>query len=397
MHEASDSVVASAIDPLMPQSIAGIFGREKSVSSRFLPNHSAKFRIFSYSIPVFALILVAASIDGVMLGPNYVLAAFGFSTGSYKGQATVYLPLLLDPVAIVLIVTILMTPVCCAQQVRGIKNLNSMIESNIGYRMQGINVPAVNKQVAKANHRFDLVGRRTSSLVFFAVSLLISINFYGYISRDGVLESWNPTHLSNSRWQRLVFRGWWANSNSHLLFAVLLVCGACYYLYFLLKQLFMGAIFAVYGRAALHLEFGASPNLHVNTDGYHGLRSLRHFMQWTYVATFLGYILTISVFTVWLPFDQVAVYLIGLVVGLNVLTVLYPSSIAVSGNIQGKRYFVAHLVDSADRGSDELHTKIERAWSIPILPFRIRSTVTAVILYLLFPALLLLVSAKLKG
>ncbi|MGD0055663.1 MAG: hypothetical protein ABSC34_09555 [Acidimicrobiales bacterium] len=387
---------SSVIPPLQPQAIGGLYGRPGSLTSKLLPKQPAKVRILALSAPILIALLVLAYINHVLTGPDHVLAAFGLQTLANARPTHVSLPILCDPVALVVLLTALLTPVCCAEQVASIELVVPMIVKNVSYRMDGLDVEAIKTIVRRVNKAFEIVGLKSVSALFLLVSFIESYAVYRYIEHHGLLSSWNPSKLSNTLWRKEVYNGWWANAHTHSFFAALLVIVSTYYLYHLTKQLALGLIFAVFGGTALDKGFGATPNLRVNTDGYYGMRILRYFMQWTYMTTLLGYVLAIGVFAVWLPFNQVAAVVIGIVVVSNIITVVYPTTLVTGGVLLEKQHFIQHLMLNPSLSSDKLNEIVEGVWKVPTLPFRIRGTLSAATLYLLIPTILAFVSSSLK-
>lgn len=383
------------IDPLTPQQIAGVYGRSNSIfARRVLLGLQPKVFIVWYSVVLFAGLLVWTAIGGVLLGDDKVPWALGLFGENPGRPQQVRLPLFLDPVGMVVIVTALAIPLFCAEQVAAIAAFNAMNERNMTYRLKRLDDRRINNLVRLSNKWFSLVGSRTISGLILVASVFNSYTFITFTNRIGFLQSWNPSLLSDAEWRRLVYRGWWANPDTHPAFALALILIGAYFFYHVTKQLAMGFIFAVYAGLALKHDFGVAPNLALNTDGYHGLRSLRYFMQWTYVVTILDFLMMIGILVVWLPFSQVTVFLLLLVVATNVLTVLYPTSVAVGGSLLEKRMYVQHLSSTAP--TSELDRLVERTWNVPHLPFRVRGTLGVVTLYLLIPIILALVSALLQ-
>jgi hypothetical protein len=383
------------IDSLDAGMIGGIYGRTNSLTSRILPKQPAKVRIVCLSVPFLVLLFVLAHFSRVLTGPDHILAAFGFHVEIARRPTIVSLPLLFDPVAIIAMVAFLATPVCCAEQVASISLINPMILSNITYRHGTLDPTIINCIVGKANRSFSFIGLRSTSIAIFLASFIESLALYKYIEHHGILSSWNPTSLSDARWRRVVYAGWWANAHSHTVLAIFLVMMGTYYIYHLTKELALGIVFALYGRRALKASFGAAPNLSLNADGYHGFRRLRYFMQWTYFTTVLGYVLTLGLFVVWLPFNRIAAVIVGVVIVMNCATVLYPTSLVCSGVLVEKTNFVDHIssLGHSHRDTNEI---IEKAWGVPSLPFKIRGTVFAVTLYLVIPVFLVYVASILK-
>jgi hypothetical protein len=288
----------------------------------------------------------------------------------------------------------LVAPIFCSEQARAIHGFNSMNERNIGYRVKSLDAAAINACTKRANDQFQAVGSRVGSLVLLVQSAVLSFAIDYLIRRWGLFASWDHSPLPRSAWRQEIYAGWWANPGRHLPLAVILWLLGAYFFYFLTKQLLMGGIFALYVHRVMPLKFGVSPNMSANTDGYWGLRLLRHFMQVTYVSTLGHFIMIVGILVVWLPFNSFTVLIVVAVIIINSSVVIYPSEIALSGAVEEKKLFVEHVVGSR-RPRAERDAMIDKVWSTPNLPFKIRSTLTAGTLYLVIPLILALVSSLL--
>jgi hypothetical protein len=305
--------------------------------------------------------------------------------------AHVSLPLLQDPVGLFAIAMTLATPILCAEQVKGIQEFNPANRQNIAYRAHLLNAAAINGQVSRANAKFRWWGGRWVSAALVLVSLGLSAGIDYLLRRWGLLERWNYTHLHDSYWRREVYQGWWANLSTHTAMGVVFFFLGGYFFYFLIKQLTMGYIFVAYSRRVAKLNFGLSPNMAANMDGYWGLRYLRHLMQTTYGSTLGHFIMVVGILAFWLPFGAFGILMVTLVMIINASVVVYPSIIASTGAVMEKKSYVAHVVASR-RPKAVRDTMIDKVWSTPNLPFHLRSTLTAGTVYLLIPLVLALVS-----
>ena len=288
----------------------------------------------------------------------------------------------------------LATPIFCAEQVKGIQKLNAANQQNIAYRAHLLNVAAINEHVSRANAQFRWWGGRKFSAALVLVSLGLSFGIDYLLRRWGLLESWNYTHLHDNYWRREVYHGWWANPSTHTAMSVVFLFLGGYFFYFLTKQLAIGFILVTYARRILQFDFGTTPNMAANMDGYWGLRYLRHLMQATYGSTLGHLIMVVGILAFWLPFGGFGILMVTLVMIINASVVIYPSIIASAGAVMEKKSYVAHVVASR-RPKAERDTMIDKVWSTPNLPFHLRSTLTAGTLYLLIPLLLALVSTLL--
>src|SRR5262249_52093407 len=242
--------------------------------------------------------------------------------------------LLQDPPGLLLMLVALATPIFCAQQVLAIGEFVPMNERNLGDLAAQLKVTEINALVSKANRHLSRVGSRMVSLGIFMVSAVTGLGVYNLIRMGGgIYRSWDPTHGNKQVWEKAAYAGWWANWEHHRLSALALCALSIYIFFFLFKQLAMGFIFAVFARSAAVLNFGVTPNMKVNIDGYWGLRSLRRFMQWTYVSTLAHFVSTLAVFVVWLPFSRWTIFLVIAVMVTNFVVVFYPSFIAYTSAV----------------------------------------------------------------
>jgi hypothetical protein len=295
----------------------------------------------------------------------------------------------------------LLTPFFCSQQVVAIGQFVQMNEANLEPALSAAQGATVDTLVQTANQRFARVGRRDFSIVLALVAAAATVALYRLLETRGLMLSWNATSLPADEWRSRVFDGWWANERHHPALAAALVALGTYMLYFLVKQLLMGGIFAAFAHTAAKVPFGVTPNMRYNTDGYRGLRSLRRFMLWTYGSSLAHFASVLAVFVVWLPFSQWTFFAVIAIMALNVLVVVYPSGIAHNSALSAKIRFANYLVEQDNQAvaagqpasRDE---QVESVWSTSALPFRTRSTLTALTIYLLVPLLLAGVSALLK-
>lgn len=376
--------------------MAATYGRPGSIAVRLLPTVAAKTRIVAVMLVFLAFVLVWCAIDGTLLPAPDAPWAFGLYAAP-QDVDRVSLPLLIDPVGLLLVVAAVAAPFFCLNQVEAIKVFNLMNERNMAYRLNSLDLDAINSYVARANRLFRFVGSRWVSLVLFAVATTGVLMLYREVDRNGVLPDWNPTNLSTTEWRTMVHDGWWANWDAHPAGALSLMGLGIYLLYFVLKQLAMGAIFANFVSRSLKLRYGVAPDLTMNRDGYYGLRPLRYFMQWTYVATLTDFVTILGLVLVWLPFNQLSVFLTVTVMTTNVFFVLYPTVKAVGGSIVEKSAYVAHIQSQPGLTAEQKSTEVDRVWAVPHLPFRLRSTLSVLTVYLLLPVLLALVSTILKN
>jgi hypothetical protein len=385
--------------PLEPAEIGGIYGRSGSITTALFGHCGSlskpKPRIITTSLLILIAVLSAAGVSGTLLGDSGTAWAFGVPGNL---PASTRLPLLLDPVGMIVLITSILTPIFCIEQITEIQRFVEDNETNIAYRAPSLDSMAINRLIGHINKCFTIVGYRSVSIAIGVGSTLASYLMYVAIRTHGLLASWNSSSWHAHHWRKLVYDGWWANSSTHPVFAGLLVATGAFMIYHLTKQVTMGILFAVFARRALTLGFSSFPNLTRNTDGYNGQRSLRYFMQWTYVATLLDFGMMIGILLVWLPFSALTVSMLSLVVASNIFTVLYPTTVAVSGAITEKRMYVEALLASAmsPPAGTSVEAAVGKVWDTTNLPFRLRGTLSVVTLYLLIPVILAIISAVLN-
>lgn len=385
---------------LEPRLIGRMFGRYmKTVPSTMLMKRPARVMPFLFiaaaSLGVLSLVAIAENVMTVH-GAHSALAVLIHPPKSVK---YVEMPLSQDPVAVIFILSTLLTPIFCAHQVNAIQGIVPMNVDNYLARPDAlrskndVNVNALNERVQKSNKAFRRLGSRVNSVLILLLSALISYLIYAFLLTKGLLGSWNATSVSGDQWEHMVYNGWWANYQHYPVLAIALVTLGTYLFYFLIKQLILGAIFARYaGYAAAH-GFGIVPNMEYNSDGYWGLRRLRLFMQWTFASTITHFIATLAVFVVWLRFSELTVGLAVVVMIANTITVFQPSLRAHQSVLDSKLSYVKKINSHDDFSREEKEKYYERIWGAPNLPFRTRSTATAITIYFLLPLALAVVSS----
>lgn len=384
------------LHPLEPELIGGIFGRKPSLAeSSPLGRLRPRARLVLIALAGAIVILLLAGLEGALLPKSGVPSALLLLFKPKKTHlSTVALPLMEDPVGLIVIAMVLATPIFCYEQLDSIRNFVPMNERNIKYRFATLQVDLINQYAARANKRYLRIGSRGNTIAVLLVSGAASFVLDVFISRLGLLASWNPSTLSTTAWRKLVYAGWWGSPARHIALAAVIWLLGTYFFYFLYKQLVVGFIFTLYVRSVLHLDFGVTPNMSYNSDGYWGLRPLRYFMQWTYCSTLGDFVMTLGMFVIWFPFGIGTVLVVLAVMFINSVTVIYPSLLAMRGTIREKELYVLHIMQSRLARADRT-TAIDNVWSSPSLPFHIRSTLTAATIYLLIPLLLALVSSLL--
>ncbi|MGW0336619.1 hypothetical protein ACWD0J_33050 [Streptomyces sp. NPDC003011] len=393
---------------LEPQLIAGVFRSPAQVDRRarmrrlrrvprpirraarplFYWPLTAKTKVLLISLVSGVTLLALAHADGV-LGPpadpgrRWALDHL-FSDNADVGSVS--LSLLQDPAGLIVLAVVLVTPVFCCQQVLAISHFVQMNEGNEGKLQRSSHqVRQLDGLVCQVNAWFRWLGRVDVSVVIMSVMAIGTARLYAFVNDHGLMETWNPTQLPDTVWRSKVYAGWWANWDTHRELALALCAAGTYAFYFLAKQLAMGVIFTVYLHRSKALKFGVTPNMRFNSDGFQGLRPLRQFMLWTYGSALAHLIGLLVLFTVWLPAEPWMVFIVLVVMLVDMLVIVYPSSIGYHSALAVKKTHVATLYESS-LPSDERDAAIAQVWSDPVLPVTTRKAMTGIILYLLVPA-----------
>lgn len=390
------------LTPLQPYRIGRLFGRRGSPDDQMSesePPVTLKARFLLVGAAAVAFICIAAAAQQA-LAPQAAPSSLSVVITAPKTVNHVQTPLSQDPVAIVLIVVALLTPLFCAYQVDAIKGVVQMNEENYLARprhlQQKDDVPIdkLNEAAKSANKWFERVGSRGISLLCLVLSAVFAYLIYSLVLAGGfgLLRSWNATTSSGIRWGEKVYAGWWANYTHHTILALALCAFGAYLFYFLIKQLALGAIFSSFAASATRVKFGVIPNVEYNSDGLWGLRRLRHFMIWTYTSTTAHFLATLGVFVVWLPFSQWTAGLAAVVMIINSVVVFRPSLLAYRSVLNAKVSYVKRVSESKCLTPEDKERYYDRIWNNPNLPFRTQSTVTAVTVYFLLPLALAVIS-----
>jgi hypothetical protein len=389
------------LEQLEPELISGLLGRrqpKKPHSEAFiLKRIQPKTRFVLIGLAATVLFLCLAYFSHGLTNPAGTRTAISLIIHPVPKPARVSLPLLQDPVGLIAIVITLLTPILFAEQVNAIAVFNKANERNIDYRAASLCHEKINREVRLANNLFDVIGRRDVSLGILLLSAAGSLGIDVLFRRWGLFSNWNNTDLSNGTWRSRVYAGWWANPDSHLILAIALWSLGCYFFYFIIKQVYMGAVFAVYIQRIETREFGVSPNMTANTDGFWGLSEMRGFMLATYSSALGHTIMIVGILIVWLPFNDFTLLMIAVVTIINAVEVIYPTRVGHVGAYQEKMHFVKHILGGAQRQTAAQAAQVEAIWARPLLPFRVRSTLTTVTISLLFPLLLAVASRLISG
>lgn len=394
---------APRINALEPEQISWLLGRwrfadDPDMETHWLRKFRPRTRLLLLSIVTALTFLLLAYLNGGLTSPVGTRTAIGLIINPSPRPARIGLGLLQDPVGLITLAVILLTPILFAEQVGAIQKFNRMSEANISYRASDLLCDKINHEVDLANGHFRRIGDLWPSAAILVLSAMLSGWFSYLFNMHGLYPSWNKTDLTVGTWRRRVYAGWWANPHSHLSLAIALFCLGLYFFYFVIKQVTMGAYFAIYIHrvSSPSRGFGVCPNLKANTDGFWGLRPMRFFMQATYSSALGHTIMVVGILVVWLPFNSFTVFMLTVLITINILVVVYPTMIGRSSAYGEKMRFVEKVLDGHEEPTAEEATVIARVWDTQNLPFKLRSALTAVTVYLLFP-LLLAVASKLLG
>ena len=392
-------------EELRPEQISGLLGRwaqEDPDSKAFILRRiKPRTRFILIGVAAMLLLLVVAFFDHALIAPAGTRTAISLIINPVPKPTRVSLPLLQDPVGLVAVVMTLLAPVLFAVQVSAIREFNSTNKRNIAYRVRDL-APArdkIDREIELANDRFSRIGRRDVSAVILLLSAAASAVIDYLFRKWGLFLDWNKTDLSGSTWKSRVYAGWWANPDSHLVLAIALWALGCYFFYFIMKQIWMGAVFAIYINKVTKCKFGVSPTMTANTDGFWGLSPVRRFMLATYSSALGHTVMVVGILVIWLPFNAFTIVMVTAVTIINSTEVIYPTIVGHVGAHEEKRLFVQHILDNAKCPTptkDEV-AQIGEVWARPVLPIRVRSTLTTVTVSLLFPFFLAVVSRLLGG
>ncbi|WP_329271582.1 hypothetical protein [Streptomyces sp. NBC_01451] len=297
----------------------------------------------------------------------------------------VSLSLLQDPAGLVVLAVVFVTPVFCCQQVLAIRDFVQMNVRNGGAeRLSEAQVRRLNLLVRRTNRWLAALGRRDVSLAVAVAMATATYFLHAFVNTHGLLEAWNPTGLPDPVWRSAVYDGWWANRHTHPEMAVALCAAGTYAFYFLAKQLVMGVVFTVYLYRSAVIGFGVTPNMRFDSDGFRGLRPLRQFMLWTYGSALAHLIGLLVFFTVWLPAASWMVFVVLVVMVVDMLVIVYPSSIGYHSALLVKQKHVKWLYRTLPENERDPATA--QVWAVPVLPVTTRRATTGITLYLLVPA-----------
>lgn len=399
------------LEDLEPQRIAGVFQSSTPVGIRVAmrllrkvprPYRGAarllvrllywrltpKTRILLISLASSIVLMGLAEAGGVLWAPTDADRrwALDYLFSENDELSGVSLSLLQDLPGVIVLSVVLVTPVFCCQQVQAIANFVRMNERNGGAEhLSPEQIRRLNRLIRRTNQWFGVLGRRDVSVAIMVVMAIGTASLYASVDSHGLMETWNPTTLPDSVWRSEVYAGWWANWTTHPELAVALCAAGAYAFYFLTKQLGMGVIFTFYLYRSAALGFGVTPNMRFDSDGFQGLRPVRQFMLWTYGAALAHLVGLLIVFVVWLPAAPWMVLVVVGVMLMDMLVIVYPSSIGYHSALAVKQAHVRSLFES-DLPDGERDAAIAQIWSVPVLPVTTRKATTGIILYLLVPA-----------
>ncbi len=400
------------LEPLEPQRIGGVFRESAPAGIRLALRLSGRLRAVrrrtarapaderTWSLTAKTkILLISLGSCGVLLGLAEAAGALGPSSGDGRRWALDYLftgdtelggaslALFQDPAGLVILAVVFVTPVFCCQQVQAIAAFVQMNERNGGTeKLLDEEVRRLNDLVRQTNRWFRWLGRWWVSLALLLAMASGTLLLYRYVDSYGLMETWNPTDVSDTAWRTAVYDGWWGNWHRHPELAVALCVAGTHAFYVLSKQLVMGVVFTVYLYRSDLLGFGVTPNMRYDSDGFQGLRPLRQFILWTYGSALAHMIGLLVLFMIWLPARPWMVFILLVVMLVDMLVIVYPSSIGYHSALTVKKDHVRYLYDHEPPG-DTRNAAIAQVWSKPVLPVTTRKATTGIFLYLLAPAI----------
>jgi hypothetical protein len=393
----SAGTVTPAVTPpveLDPVAISALLGRPSDALKRLhLDRLTPVQRMLAGAFIFVVAVIVATSIEGTLFaqGPSALRIALS-NQAWFKGKRVAF-PLLSDPVSILAIVSAFLTPFICLRQAQAMQELVPVHRENVTYRATSINWGIVDDATKRANSRFSAIGTKLGSLVCVGVAMSLVLPLLAYVRHVGPLVDVRPNGATRGDWHASVHSGWWANSlHGHASGTVLLDLAGIALYYAVVKQLAMGLVFTAWVQEITKADFGVFPNLGYNSDGYWGMRVVRSLFQWTYASAILHLSLSLLVIALWLPIGKPTLAIAIVIFIADGLFVVYPTMTALRGIAIERREYVANL--HKNNGSDQ-SAEIDVVWQRPMLPFRLRSTSSAVVLYLLIPTAVGVLSSRL--
>jgi len=381
--------MATPLD-LEPKAVAALFGRPSKVL-RFLriDRLTPVQRILVLAAAYLVMLIVGTSIENTVFLKGRSAIGVGLFNESWTHGQSLGFALLDDPVSVLAVAAALLTPLIFFRQVAAIEELVSVHKGNIDYRANEVDWVEVDRATARANKQFAAIGTWWGSAACLVVAMSLLFPLLALTRRVGPLVQFRPDHVSAYRWHHAVHDAWWANSlRAHPLGYLLLDAAGVLLYYTVVKQLAMGAVITNWLTASAKAKFGRFPNLAFNSDGYWGMRVVRRLFQWTYASALLHLSLSLLVITLWLPVGRVTIIVAAVIVVGDGLFVMYPTMTTLREVAAERRAYVAYLRQqyvSGQIGGRDPEDAIERVWQHPMLPFRLRSSASAVILYLLIP------------
>lgn len=369
---------------LNPTAIASIFGRPSAVLKALrLDRLTPVERILALAFTYTVLLILATSLEGTFFLSDRSALSVGLLNDPWKPQQALSLPLQSDPVSLLAIASAFLTPFFCFRQAEAMEEMVSVHKSNIVYRDCDVDWGSVDRATVLANRRFRAIGTKLGSVLCLAVAMALVLPLLHLVREVGPLAEFRADGVSAQEWHEAVQEAWWANSlDRHPLGSLMLdACGVLLY-YAVVKQLAMGVVFTTWVKAITNAKFGVFPDLAFNSDGYWGMRVVRRLFQWTYASAVLHLTLSLLVLALWLPVGQVSLAIAVLIVVLDGLFVVYPTMTTLRGVTTERRAYVRYL---RDQGGTDIAKDVDEVWGRPMLPFRLRSSTSAVFLYLLIP------------
>lgn len=379
---------------LAPQHVSGLLSGRSTILRRLaLDRLTPAQRVAGLSLAYILLLIVVTSIEDTLFphGAN----ALGVALLNHPWSPTQMLSfsLLEDPVSILAITAAFLTPFICLRQAEAMAEMIAVHRENIHYRIADFNWRPVHDVTERANRRFGSIGTRLGSLVCLAVAASLVLPLLNLVRTQGLLYNFRPEAITQSQWHEVVLGGWWSNSlGSHPLSALMIDLAGVVLYYFVVKQLALGLVFVNWIKGITAAGFGTFENLAFNSDGYWGMRVIRRLFQWTYASALLHLGLSLLVIALWLPLRPVTVVVALIITVADALFVVYPTMTTLRGVALERRMYVQHL--RTKRNGDK-EKAIEAVWKRPMLPFRLRASVSAALVYFLLPTAVVILGSRL--
>jgi hypothetical protein len=251
------------------------------------------------------------------------------------------------------------------------------------------------RELAWANRRFQALGSRVVSMVVGVIAVIIGFLVTWLLYTSGIfssqlLVSQSKVHRTQPLMPHLFYDTWWARITEPDGLGAAFSLLICVMTYFVLKQVSMGVVFVLFLKRARSIRFNMTPRMLTNTDGAHGLRNVRRLGSITFFATMFNVLAVAFTFTFVLPVSRYSAipYLAVIVVPLLIL--LYPVLLASRGGFDSKVRWIRKNEDRLPREA------LSSVWDWNNVPFRVSDVISALLIYLILPAGLLILGTSVR-